>query len=582
MRLPVGDAGSVPSSPTTAGRAASHARRRRPIAAAIGVAGGVLATLAGAPGAGGPALAQADPTQPLPLVLQDDAELLNRSPARVRADLRRARDLGVGVVRLTASWSRIAPRPDATRPPGRPFRASDPARYAAGAWDHLDLAVREASRAGLAVLIDIAFWAPRWAVARASSNPDRSRDVPDPEAFAAFATAVARRYSGSFRPLASGPPLPRVTRFATWNEPNHPAFLAPQWRSRPGGGFDAASPEIYRRMHEAAEPAIHAVSPDATVLLGNLAAIGGPEGVDGVPPLRFLRDLACVDERLRPRGDGDCADFRPPVADGLAFHPYTRYVTPGTPATGRDRVALADQARLHALLRALQAAGRLRLGPGAPIWLTEYGYETREDDPYQPFTRADQARFAGWSTYLAWRTPGVVSTAQFLLRDIDPAESGLPVGDRRRYRDWQSGILDLHGRPKPAAGATMLPFWPRTVGRGRARRLWLFLQVRPGIGARTFAVQRWDRDARRWVPVVLWPCGPPRPGCGTAAPGAVLAGGARGALVPTRWDSDERTDPLGVAVRTGPALGPGPYRALWRRPGGAWVAGPPVAAVEGG
>ncbi|WP_320670373.1 hypothetical protein [Patulibacter defluvii] len=560
----------MPRPTPSPGQAASRCPARRVPPAALAL----LAAVAG----GAPTAARADPALPLPLVLQDDAELLNRPPARVREDLRRARDLGVGLVRLTASWSRIAPDPQAVRRPGPPFRPADPATYAPGAWDHLDLAVREAARAGLPVLIDVAFWAPRWAVARASSNPGRPRDAPDPEAFAAFARAVAVRYDGRFRPAGADAPLPRVTRFATWNEPNHPAFLAPQWRPGPDGAPQPASPAVYRRMHEAAARAIRDASPGAAILLGNLAAIGGPAGVDGVPPLRFLRELACVDDALRPRGDGDCADFRPPVADGLAYHPYTRYADPGTPASGRDRAALADLDALHGLLRRLVAEGRLRLGPGAPIWLTEYGYETREDDPYQPFTRADQARFAGWSTYLAWRTPGVVSSAQFLLRDIDPAESGLPVGDRRRYRDWQSGVYDHRGRPKPGAAATALPFWPRIVGRGPDRRLWLFLQVRPGAGARTFAIERWDGDDQRWRPVLLWPCGPARPGCGGPATGEPLVGGGRGPL-PVRWGSDERTDPLGVAVRTGPALGRGPYRALWRRPDGGWTAGPPVPAL---
>ncbi|WP_157260784.1 cellulase family glycosylhydrolase [Patulibacter minatonensis] len=514
--------------------------------------------------------ARAQPGSAVPLVVQDDAELLNRTPDRVRRDLGVARDLGVGVVRLTASWSRIAPDPRSTTKPGGAFRAGVPSTYAPGAWDHLDVAVREARRAGLRVLVDVAFWAPRWAVDPASPDRDRPRLRPDPAEFRAFATAVARRYDGSATG-SDGRPLPRVDLYATWNEPNHPAFLSPQWR-REGTRFDAASADVYRAMHEAAAPAIREASPGATVLLGNLTSIGGRDGEAGVPPLRFLRRLACVDDALRPVTDGACRDFRPVTADGLAFHPYTRYVTPGTPAVGRDRVQLADQAKLQSLLRRLRDARRIVLdgAPGvpAPVWLTEYGYEAREDDPYQPFTRADQARFVGWSGYLAWRSPGVVSAAQFLIRDIDPAETGLSEDDRRRYRDWQSGVLDTHGAPKPAAGALALPFWPRIVGSGASRRLWVFAQVRRGVGPQTVAIQRWDDEDETWRPVALRACGTPRPGCGGPGDGDVFSGPLR-------------TDPQGVAVRSGAAV-PDPgdrLRLLWQQAPGSWLAGPPITVV---
>ncbi|MEV4422897.1 hypothetical protein AB0L40_23390 [Patulibacter sp. NPDC049589] len=551
--------------PAAAPASAPRPRPRRPAASRRRAltAGVVAVALAGAL----PALARAQPGVDVPLVLQDDAELLNRTPDRVRHDLEAARDAGVGVVRMTASWSRIAPDPQGTTRPGGGFRPADPETYPPGAWDHLDLAVREAHRAGLRVLIDIAFWAPRWAVAPDSPDRDRPRLRPDPGAFAAFSTAVARRYDGS-TPGSGGADLPRVDLYATWNEPNHPAFLSPQWR-REGPGWNAESADVYRAMHEAAAPAIRRASPGATVLLGNLTSIGGRDGEQGVPPLRFLRRLACVDDALRPVTDGACAGFRPVRADGLAFHPYTRYVTPGTPAVGRDRVQLADQDKLQSLLLRLRDAGRIVLGDDpdvpAPVWLTEYGYEAKEDDPYQPFTRADQARFVGWSSYLAWRSPGVVSAAQFLLRDIDPAETGLPADDRRRYRDWQSGVLDRTGAPKPAAGALALPFWPRLVGEGSPRRLWVFAQVRRGLGVRTIAVQRWDREAGAWAPVALRSCGAPRPGCGGPGDGDPFTGPVR-------------TDPQGVAVRVGPPVAdPGDeLRLLWEQADGSWLSGPPV------
>src|SRR3954453_8175672 len=159
------------------------------------------------------------PTQgkALDTVIQDDAMLLARPPAEVRQTARTIADLGADRVRLTASWSQIAPAPHALERPGRPFDPRDPGTYPPGAWDRLDTAVRAARDAGLKVMIDIGFWAPRWAVQRPSSNPSRERYRPDPSEFGPFAEAVVRPYGA----LAD--------TFTPWNEPNPPSFLAPQW-----------------------------------------------------------------------------------------------------------------------------------------------------------------------------------------------------------------------------------------------------------------------------------------------------------------------------------------------------------------
>ena len=44
-----------------------------------------------------------------------------------------------------------------------------------------------------------------------------------------FATAAARRYSGTFR-TKEGRILPPVRQWLAWNEPNNPAFLRPQYK----------------------------------------------------------------------------------------------------------------------------------------------------------------------------------------------------------------------------------------------------------------------------------------------------------------------------------------------------------------
>jgi len=58
------------------------------------------------------------PGHQLPVVMQDDALLLNRSPAQVQQYADQMAEEGGSDVRLTASWSGLAPSPRATRKPG--------------------------------------------------------------------------------------------------------------------------------------------------------------------------------------------------------------------------------------------------------------------------------------------------------------------------------------------------------------------------------------------------------------------------------------------------------------------------------
>ena len=81
-----------------------------------------------------------------------------------------------------------------------------------------------------------------------------------PGDYADFAEAVARRY-------------PRAVAFTVWNEPNHNAFLLPQWE-RVGGGWRPASPHRYRELVQAAVPRIKAAAPDALVLIGATSSVG--------------------------------------------------------------------------------------------------------------------------------------------------------------------------------------------------------------------------------------------------------------------------------------------------------------------
>jgi hypothetical protein len=467
----------------------------------------------------------------LDTVVQDDALLLARPPAQVRQTARTIAELGADRVRLTASWSTIAPAPDARERPGRPFDPRSPSTYPPGAWDRLDTAVRAARDAGLRVMIDIGFWAPRWAVSRPSTNPARERYKPDPYEFANFAEAVVRRYGGL------------VDMFTPWNEPNHPSFLAPQWvDGKP------QSPQVYRAMYTAAYDAIKRVQPEAKVLLGGTASTGG----GGVPPLRFLRELACVDERLEPLRTAACRRYKPLLADGYAHHPYSRTTDPEASDPDPDDAPIGDTARLTALLRELSARGRIAGAP-LPLYDTEYGYESKPDDPYAPFGRDQAAQFLSRASFLAWKDPDTRMFAQFLLRDIDPANSRRAVGTRAYYRDFQTGLLDAGGRLKPAATAFKLPFWAEVHSAQDANVIVAWGMVRPARGRVVVRLEQQGADGA-WRPVEA------------QTPGACGDGGM-----------EFLTDSSGTFVGTLPAAGPLTLRMAWRHGDGSWEPSLPVA-----
>jgi hypothetical protein len=377
-----------------------------------------------------------------PTILQDDAELLHRPTVRVKADMRTLRRLGVDWVRLTAGWSVIAPAPDARRAPH--FDATDPAAYPPGAWAQLDRAVRLARGEGLQVLIDIAFWAPRWATSAPSRPRTRQRTGIDPAAYGRFAAAVAKRYSGDYGDI------PGAIAFSVWNEPNYGGFLLPQWVRR-GSALYVASAHRYREMLYAAVPAIRREAPGSLVLIGGLAATaldGGQPTSRGVPPLQFLRELACVNDRLGPLDRPECRDFRGLPGDAFSLHPYSTGMAPWQHDPNPDDVPVADLRRLTRLLAELRSQGRTERR--LPVLLTEYGYETNPPDPTQSVTPAQQARYLVAAQRIAAATPGVRGWPQILLRDLGPVAG---LHGAARWSDFQTGLLYADGRPKPAFAA---------------------------------------------------------------------------------------------------------------------------------
>ena len=487
----------------------------------------------------------------LETVLQDDAQLLHRPEAQLRRSLQELRLLGIDRIRVTAGWSVLTRDPDVEVPP-ESFDGADPAAYEQDRWRNLDRLLILAKEHGFQTMIDIGFWAPKWA--SDDPAPERGRTNPDPVEFAKFATAVARRYSGGFylpqappvrRPpimgsderylldgfgstspqsslslharlgvgllqekdsvearlfggeFAGHAPLPKVDVFTIWNEPNHTGFMRPQWR-RAGRRWVPNSPQMYRRMVRLAYPAIKEVRPDSTVLVGGTSFTGayGDRGVGGVPPLRFLRELACVDSRLKPLRRGDCAGFTTLPGDGWAHHPYTMHTEPAAPSPHNrpDDVPLAEVGKLHSTLARLARRGRV--SPALrDIWVTEYGYETNPPDRLEKYTVGDQAKFLTWAEYLAWRQPYVKTFAQFLLRDLPPGAFRVGTSRTRAFGQWQSGLLFEDGTPKLASESFRAGVYAERLSGGRLR---LWGRFRTGSSERRVRIETRLPTQRAW------------------------------------------------------------------------------------
>lgn len=364
---------------------------------------------------------------------------------------------GADSVRIHARWEEIAPSASAKLPP-RGFRSNDP-DDPAYRWSRLDAAVGRARDAGLQVLLAVTGPGPLWASARPSRGSRRY--APDPRYFGAFAHAAAARYGE------------RVATWLIWNEPNQPLWLQPQ-RVCTKSGCRPFAPHEYRLLARAADRGIRSALPKATVVAGTLAPTGGAADVRSVnatmSPLAFLRAMACVDTKLRAVHGGSCRGFSPVRTDGFAIHPYGVTAGPTAHAAG-DGIRLADVAKLERVLDTLVARGRLRGPRHMPLYLTEYGWQTRPPDRFLGVSLSRQSAWLSESAARAARDRRIANLSWYVWRDE-------PLG-AKRTSGWQGGFFFADGREKPALRAFRFPFDVR------GGRVWG--QVRPG-GAHTVTI----------------------------------------------------------------------------------------------
>jgi len=430
-------------------------------------------------------------------ILMDDNQLIYASPAHIEQAMQQIKALGIDRVKVSVVWSLVSPAPNAARKPN--FDASNPNAYPPGAWTRYDRIVELARQLGLGVYFQLTAPAPRWALTpgHLSFGAHSWSHEPKPALFQQFAEAVGRRYSGSFIPsrgptpvlslplagttltvneplLEPGQPIPAVTWWGIWNEPNEVGWLSPQWHVVDGRNTPY-SPLLDRQMTDAGYAGLVAAGhAGETILIGETASGGN------IRPGQFLRQLYCVDGHYHPfRGEtaaalgcptsGSRAAFvnaNPALfhAAGFAHHPYSFDVAPNR-LEGHGFVTLAN---LGSYERSLDRIFATYGQPtGLPFYLTEWGYKTNPPNPYVKTSLYQQEVWLNEGEYMTWRNPRVRVLAQFLLFDDKPRASAAR-GTLSYWSTFQSGLYYSDGNPKPSLDSFRIPIWvpsPRTGDR---------------------------------------------------------------------------------------------------------------------
>jgi hypothetical protein len=299
------------------------------------------------------------------------------------------------IMKTTVYWFNVAPR--------RPANAANPFDPAYR-WEDLDEFVRQAQDRDIEAMLTI-WGTPSWAGPGRNRMPRRLADLTN------FARALSTRYSGRYRGY------PYVRFYSVWNEPNLTLFLAPQFDSR----GRSVAPGLYARLYRAAFTGLKAGSPTAQVAIGETSARGRdrdhPTASDTHSPGKFAELLSKARPRLR--------------FDAYAHHPYSSPVNqPPTQVVRWPNVSMTTLPRFGAQLD--KWFGR----KNTPIWLTEYGHETRPETP-RGVTYTQQASFMRTAFGMARRNPRVSMLIWFIMRDN-------PVNK------WQSGLMTQGGLEKPA------------------------------------------------------------------------------------------------------------------------------------
>ena len=332
-----------------------------------------------------------------------------------------AKQLDVGFMRWDMQWGEMA----VTRP-ANPRNPEDPAYHFA----QTDQFVITAAAHGLQDRVMFTLWkTPTWAT---KAKTAKATQMPNLTDWRNFVAACATRYSGTYVPPGSTTPLPRVTSWETWNEPNASFAFQPQ---RKNGKF--VSPANYVKLLNALKSEVNkAVAFKPTFVAGALYKQGNP-GNPG--PIQFMQGMKAAGAKF----------------DVLSMHPYNN-----TPRLGlKDGIDQNKQTPRFVGVGNFQTfitrANQI-FGKKYPIWVTEFGWATPAAGKSQyTVSLAQQAQFAYESIMRFRQLPQVEKMIWFLVRDNVPKPgawytTGLQKADgtnKPSFDSWISAADKL--RPSP-------------------------------------------------------------------------------------------------------------------------------------
>jgi len=303
------------------------------------------------------------------------------------------------IIRLLVQWNLAAKT--------RPANATDPFDPAY-IFDDVDEAVRTAQENDQEVILTIS-GTPQWANGGKGPNvmPTNVADL------TAFARAIASRYSGRF----TGYPFVRF--WSVWNEPNLQRFLSPQFNA----AGKSVAPGNYAKLAAAAYTGIKAGNARAKVAIGETSARGSdkPGGIRPEhSPGRFAELVAKANPSLR--------------FDAWSHHPY-----PSNPASPPTQVVKWPNVSLVSLPRFDASLKTWFKRKSVPIWITEYGHQTKPPDSLG-VSYATQAAYIQQSISIATSYPFVTMFIWFVFQD----DQGQP---------WESGVYTEGGAAKGSSPA---------------------------------------------------------------------------------------------------------------------------------